>query len=570
MLNRLLSSLILLLPLCGNAQLNFADLSEAVGLGETLGANISLSVSDFNMDGLDDFYVGVNGDPNLLFRNNDDGTFTEVAQELGIAGDELTYTAAWGDIDNDGDPDLYVGNRVSADQLYRNNGDGSFTNITFLAGIDNWSAPRSVLFADIDQDGLLDIYVANLSDENALYYNQGDNTFSNQTISRGLSDPRISMGSIFFDYDQDGDLDLYLTHDNNQPNILYQNDGTGYFTDVSVASGTNYAGFGMGVDVGDINNDGLLDMYITNLYDNVLLLNQGDGTFSDITSTAGINDLGMGWGVTFLDFDNDSYLDIYIVNDSYFSPLPNRLFRNLGDNTFEIVSEGQVEQSLYGGYASASLDFNKDGKIDILVSNFGANGGIQYFQNTSTNSNNWLQLKLEGVQSNRDAVGARITVQAGELTLTDEVNAGSGYAAQNSLWQHFGLGDYTTVDLITIRWPSGQVDEIENVNSNQALTIIEGEGILVNTAAIIVPDFSYMLYPNPASKVLNITLDAPAKEQLTLEIRNTNGQLQSLINTTSVFKGQKNVQINIDQLVHGSYILSLIGKHSHSNVLFVK
>lgn len=568
MLIRLLLFTLLLGTYSGYSQINFEDRSEAVGLGETLGANVGLSVTDYNQDGFDDFYVGVNGDPNLLFRNNGDGTFTDVAEEAGIAGNDLTYTTAWGDIDNDGDPDLYVGNRVSADQFFLNNGDGSFTNITQTTGIDNWSAPRSVHFADIDQDGLLDIYVANLSDENALYYNNGDNTFSNQTILRGASDTQISMGSIFFDYDQDGDQDLYLTHDNNQPNILYQNDGEGYFTDVSAASGTDYAGFGMGVDVADINNDGYLDMYITNLYDNVLLLNQGDGTFSDITSTSGVNDLGMGWSTTFLDFDSDSFIDLYLVNDSNFSPLPNRLFRNNGDNTFEIVSEDQVEQSFYWGYGSASLDFNQDGKVDLLVSNFGIHGGIQYFENVHENDNNWLQLKLEGVQSNRDAIGARITVQTGELTLTDEVNAGSGYASQNSLWQQFGLGDHTAIDRITIQWPSGQIDEIENIDANQALTIIEGQGVLVNTSTPLSTSFNYSIYPNPASQVLNISLNESTTEDLRIEVYNTLGQLQSV--STIIPKNNRYSSISLSQLAKGNYILTLRGKSISESVFFVK
>ncbi|MEZ4983701.1 MAG: VCBS repeat-containing protein [Saprospiraceae bacterium] len=307
----------------------FIDKTAAAGLDGLQDANISLAVADYDNDGWDDIYVGRIGSANALLRNNGDGTFTNRAAIAGVAGNALTYTAVWGDLDNDGDQDLYVGNRDMPKTYYRNNGDGTFTDATLVSGLGNAGRARSLLLADVDSDGWLDVYVANLGQENSLYRNNGDGTFTDVTAEVGLSDPLLSMGAVFFDYDNDGDQDLYLTHDNNQPNILYENDGTGHFTDVSLASGAQIAAFGMGVDIGDVNNDGWLDLYITNLYENNLLLNQANGQFVDIAATAGVDDYGMGWGTAILtQITTDGR--IFMLSMIAISPLTNVLYRNLG------------------------------------------------------------------------------------------------------------------------------------------------------------------------------------------------------------------------------------------------
>lgn len=479
------------------AQTYFADRSEAIGFTAT-GKNISINIVDYNNDGLEDIYVGRIEQTNHLYHNNGDGTYTELANELGIAGNEKTYTSVWGDMDNDGDQDLYVGNRDEANRYYQNNGDGSFTERTNTSGLGDTGAARSLLLADIDQDGWLDIYVANLAGENALFHNEGDGTFTNIVVTAGATDNQLSLGAIFFDYDNDGDQDLYLTHDNNQANILYRNNGDNQFTDVSEQSGANYAGFGMGVDVGDMDNDGWLDIYITNLYDNILLRNQGDGTFEDITSTANINDYGMGWGTTFFDFDNDGWLDIYVVNDSYFSDYSNILYRNLGNNTYEQVTAEEAISSRYGGYATASFDFNSDGRLDLVATNIGEQGGNQYFENVTDNAGHWLQVKLIGTTSNRDAIGARISVYTASQQLIEEIAGGSGYASQNSLRQHFGLGAADNIDSLLILWPNGTAETYYDLAVDQALTFVENEGITnVNNVSLYKPELE--LAPNPVT-----------------------------------------------------------------------
>lgn len=550
-----LSTVLILISLGLAAQNQYVDLSSTVGINTT-GPNISINVVDANNDGLEDVFVGRNNEANQLFINNGDDTFSEQAAAAGIADDSQTYASIWGDLDNDGDQDLYLGNRAQANRLYRNDGDGNFTDITLAAGVGDEGAARTLLLSDINQDDWLDIYVANLGGENVMYRNNGDGTFLDVTVSCGALDDQLSLGAIFFDYDQDGDSDLYLTHDNNQANILYQNNGNGFFTDVSASSNADFAGFGMGVATGDINRDGWLDIYITNLYDNVLLLNQGDGTFEDITSTAGINDYGMGWGTTFLDFDNDGWLDIYAVNDSYFSPYDNVLYRNQGNNSFAIVSQEQVESSPYGAYGTATLDLNRDGKLDLLVSNFGLQGGNQYFQNVTNTAGKWLQVKLEGVESNRDAIGAQLTLYADDTVWRQEVYGGSGYASQNSLWQHFGLGDSNEIDSLHIRWPNGLEETYYGIATSQFLRFTEGDGI-TNTQNIMQQNYAE-IYPNPVSgSELYLKTKVPAGVEAVVFLQNAQGQILRTVFEGKLEQEGQELAIPVADLPPGAYRVNL-------------
>jgi len=311
---------------------------------DAFSANEGIAIGDFNNDGWEDIYVSSPFGTNRLCKNMGDGTFQEVGSTAGVALSSLSVASTWGDINNDGFLDLYISLVNDNDQLFLNNGDETFQDITLSSGIANNANTKCVNMADVNNDGFLDIYLSNFNTENILFINNGDNSFSNQTTVSGAMDTGPSMGNIFFDYDKDGDVDLYLTHDQLVPNILYQNDGTGVFTDVSEAAGVNAIGYGMGVDVGDMDNDGWLDLYITNLFQNVLFRNNSDGTFENISSDAGVDDNGMGWGNLFLDFNKDGLMDIYVANESDFmNPNdPNVLYKNMGDLTFEKVETNQA------------------------------------------------------------------------------------------------------------------------------------------------------------------------------------------------------------------------------------
>ena len=469
----------LFLSLSLNAQIHFKDKTDFAGLGGSL-LNNGLSLGDYDNDGREDIYVcALNGGPNRLYRNQGHFIFQEVAAQAGVRYSGTSKVSAWADIDNDGDEDLYVGNRDEAGLLYINQGNGTFTEESEARGLVNSFAASSVLFSDINRDGWLDVYIGNVLNPNALFLNTGDGHFENHTVASGATDQAVAMGSVFFDYDLDGDDDLYLTHDAQVPYILYENMGDATFQNISGDAQVNYAGFGMGVDVADYNLDGYMDMYITNLYDNVLYKNNGDGTFENVAPLYGVNNYGMGWGTVWADFDNDRYPDIYLSNDSYFSPYPNALYRNLGGNGFEEVSEGDPCESPFGGYAAVSSDLDDDGRMDLLVANSGA-PGVQLFENTS-DTNHYVSFRLEGVESNRDAIGAKLEVHTALGVQYDQVIGNSGWAGNNGRWIHFGLADQTHVDKVVIRWPSGDVEEISDLQADQKYRVREGEGVVTAT-----------------------------------------------------------------------------------------
>lgn len=532
MKNYLLSLTLVFLWCLSNqtARAQYPDISQAAGI-DAPGPFRGLAFGDFDGDGWDDLYVCARQGENKLYRNRGNGTFIDVGKAAGVNSSANTRLAIWGDLNNDGYPELYLGNENEPDILFLNNGNGTFTDIAWNAGIYNPANPFSVSMADVNQDGWLDIYVANFKTENKLYLNNGNLTFSDYTFRSGAFSTRNAMATLFFDFDNDRDLDLYLVHDG-QPNLFYRNTGDGRFEEISEAAGVADPGFGMGADAGDINNDGWLDLYVTNLYENKLYLNNGDGTFSDISKTAGVDDYGMGWGTNFLDFNNDGWLDLYVANDSYFSPYPNVLYQNNGDLTFRIVeAEGPVSSKL-GGYGSACADIDLNGSVDIALSNTGTNDRLQLFENNYP-PESWVGFQLTGTTSNRDAVGARMEVWDDQgVKRMEEVVAGSSFASQNSLLQHFGLGAATGIDSVRILWPSGLEQRAGALEAGHYYQITEGGApeILnpqVTPTKEIVSNRSITIqsvFPNPAIGRANIRFSLAMPGRYQANIFNLHGQ----------------------------------------------
>lgn len=467
-------------------------------------------VFDYDGDARDDIFVPSNGGANGLLRAGADGTFVDVAAAAGVsAPGGRSNGACAADYDNDGDVDLYVTN-TGPNRLFRNNGNGTFSDVTIAAGVDDHNRSTGCSWGDYDRDGFVDLYVANHLDESdpsvfvtrrfgparrsdRLFHNARDGRFDDVTALLGPANlvTGAGFGASFIDYDNDGDADLYLVNDFGreiQPNVLWRNDGplgSGWrFTDVSAASRANIGIFGMGLAIGDYDTDGFFDFYTSNIGRSTLLRARGDGTYEDRTDAAHVGreslgqTLSIGWGDAFLDYDNDGALDLYLVAGYLDSdPLiniekqPNALFRNRGNGTFEDVSDISGADNDGIGRGLAVADFNRDGFLDLVVVNLGQ--GLLLLENTARTPGHWLELDLIGTRSNRDGIGARITATMGARRQIREVVAGGSSISQSSSDVHFGLGAFTSVERIDIRWPSGRVQSFHDVAADQRLVVTE-------------------------------------------------------------------------------------------------
>ncbi len=500
---------------------------------ETMGAGAAWL--DYDGDGKLDLYL-VNGstyargadkgEPNQLYRGDGRGKFTDVTAKAGVGDRGWGHGVAVGDIDNDGDPDLYVVN-LGPNALYRNRGDGTFENITAKAGVADPGWGTSAAFFDIEGDGDLDLYVANYVDfdpakvpkfgspeaarrptctnrglavfcgpaglppgQDVLYRNNGDGTFTDATREAGmfLDKPRYGLGVVTLDFDGDGDLDLYVANDSVE-NSLWRNDGKGRFTDIGVRSLTalDAAGrpqAGMGTDSGDYNNDGWIDLVATNFsHDlNTLYRNMGGKFFVDESQLVGMSatKMALSWGVGFQDFDLDGDLDLFIANGHVYPHMDdydvglyfrqrNHLFLNQGGRFAEVSTRAgkgfEVARSFRG---AAFADYDADGDIDALVT--ALDEPVLLLRNDSPRRGHYLELELVGTRSNRDAVGARVTVTAGGKRQARERKGGGSYLSQSAPTLHFGLGAATSA-LVQVRWPDGSLQELRDVAVDRRVVI---------------------------------------------------------------------------------------------------
>lgn len=550
---------------------NFIEVTERLGDPAKQYRCKGATMVDYDQDGDDDIYITKTDGRNLLMQNLGNGTFVENASARGIYHGSGSFLGVWGDFDNDGKLDLYLGNYDMPDILYRNNGNGTFTNVSYQAGINNPGKTLTVNLADVDKDGFLDIFVGNFNEKSKLYKNNGDFTFTDIAQQVGLTSTSYTMGAVFVDYDNDNDPDLYITHDNNAPNLLYQNDGTGRFTNVAPTARADVRANGMGVDFGDINNDGLLDLYIVNLFPNNLLLNKGDGTFQDITASSQTGDVGMGWGTVFLDFNNDGRQDIYVTNDTYFTnnpKSPNVLYQNIGNNTFIKADVGLAVCSDRGSYGLATGDIDKDGFIDLVIANNDYDKTNQLFLNNNT-SGNWFGITLEGTTSNRSAIGARVTGfdSNGRLHI-DEVTGGSGYSSQNALTIHFGLGTATQMDSLVVRWPSGNQQFFRNVSANEYYTLKEMNNLQVASTATplftptAAPDFNFS-YKIVTEQRLEFLVELPYISNINISLYDITGRLLANEHFTTLPTGKHRLPLELATAPpSGMYLVNVSTKTS--------
>jgi enediyne biosynthesis protein E4 len=500
---------------------------------ETMGGGVA--VFDYNNDGLLDIFF-TNGAEipslektgpeyyNRLYRNNGDGTFTDVTAKAGLQGIGYSMGASAGDYDNDGFVDLYVAG-VNRNQLLHNNGDGSFTDVTAKAGVAGTVANHGKVWAvtagwfDYNNDGLLDLFVVNYLDynintapqchfeaitiycspndfrgmPNILYRNNGDGTFTDVSgpshISRYAGK---GMGVAFADYDNDGLTDIFVSNDT-FPNYLLHNNGDGTFTDVAVVSGVAYtdngkAVAGMGADFRDLDNDGKPDIFHTAMFGDTFPLykNLGRGQFDDATTAAGLTASTSrltAWGTGAFDFDNDGYKDLFTANSAILDnsmevqhqpfALPNSLFHNKGGLRFEDLSAlVGTDFAVPGAHRGAAFgDLNNDGKIDVVVTVL--NGPPQILINRSPNKNHWIILRLTGTKSNRDGLGTRVKITTAHGSQYNSATTAVGYNSSSDKRIHFGLGESSVIDKIELWWPSGIRQVLTNVRADQVLSVRE-------------------------------------------------------------------------------------------------
>jgi enediyne biosynthesis protein E4 len=456
-----------------NGDGTFTDVTDKAGVGD-IGFGMGVAVGDYNNDGFEDLYVTSLG-PNHLFRNNGDGTFTDVTAKSGVGDPRWSTGAAFVDYDNDGKLDLFVSNYVDFDLNHLPEfGQGRTCQ---FKGVPVQCGPRGLPGSG-----------------DSLYHNNGDGTFTDVSKKAGVSDENgyYGLGVICSDFDEDGFVDIFVANDST-PNFLYHNNGDGTFKEIGFASGTavNESGSeqgSMGVTLGDYDHDGRLDLFITNFDDeyNTLYHNDGHNSFSDVSYAAKIAELSLpyvGWGTKFFDYDNDGWVDLFVANGHAY---PQRghyrqrefLFHNNRDGTFSEVAN-QVGSALMeerAGRGVAFGDIDNDGDVDIVVNDL--DGSPQLLRNDGGSSNNSILIKTVGVKSNRDGIGARVRIVSGDLVQVDEVRSGGSYLSQSDLRLHFGLERRTKIDLVEVRWPSGVVDKITNLGVNKVFTVKEGKGVV--------------------------------------------------------------------------------------------
>ncbi|MCG8604762.1 FG-GAP-like repeat-containing protein [bacterium] len=530
-----------------------------------LDRSIAATSVDFNQDNALDLFIANGGPGGNDFQTNElwlsDGAGTlNLIEEGDIATDiSNSMGASWGDYNNDGFPDLFLTNHLGVNGndnvLYRNESGNSFTKILDDIIVTDGGNSSSASWADYDNDGHLDMFVANSAlGNNFLYRGNGDGSFTKITTGPIATESGSSTCGVWGDYNNDGHMDLFVAN-NGPDNFLYQNNGDGSFTKVTsgIVVDDGPFSFSWGASWGDYNNDDHLDLFVANHNtDNFIYGNNGDGTFTKITQGPVVSSGGASRGSAWADIDNDGDLDLYVTNTNN---QPNFLYVNNGNGEFlESVPKGRMQNEALSSFGVSWADFNRDGALDLTLTNWESSPSpgkenTLYFNNG--NQRNWIDLKLVGTNVNRSALGARVrvlaTINEQRVWQMREISALNGFGSQNQPNAHFGLGDATVVDSMHILWPGGGTQTQTNVAPNQFLQLIEGRSpVSVEDRANLVPEtiVLHQNYPNPFNPSTTIPFELPTDAFVELRIYNLLGKEVTKLFGGRVLKGRHAVTWN--------------------------
>ncbi|MCP4631293.1 MAG: T9SS type A sorting domain-containing protein [candidate division Zixibacteria bacterium] len=545
------------------------------------GSSYGVSWIDIDNDGYLDIYVGNAGvENNFLYHSEGDGAFTKVTTDPIANDSSRSYSHAWGDYDNDGDEDVYVSrHNNNPNYFYTNNSEGTFTKIDTAGDLTTDPACSNThAWIDIDNDGDLDLYSQteslNLpwSDANAMYRND-DGIFVKITTGEIVTDINNAHGMCWSDYDNDGDMDLFVANayfdypqqdpeDYMYKNCYYRNDGDFNFTKIVSGPVANDLSISFAPSVGDYDNDGDQDLFVGNgamELVNFLYNNNGDGSFTRITTGEMVTNATSTLGSSWVDYDNDGDLDMYVT--TWEDSLSNQLYENIGDGTFTRIMTGPLVNDESSNFGPAWGDYDRDGDLDVFISKYQNDNRL--YRNDG-NGNNWLNVKCTGTFSNATAIGTKVRLKANifgnPVWQLREITPAASYCIHHALNAHFGLGDADIVDSIIVQWPSGLEETILNVSINQYLTITEGDFTpVLDDEVNPLPD-RYNLsmnYPNPFNSSTTIEFDLPRPSKATVTVYNLLGQEVETLVDEQMLAGNHSVNWEASNYSSGNYFYKL-------------
>jgi hypothetical protein len=530
-------------------------------VSQTVSSSVAAGWGDFNNDGFLDLIVTSFNDncwtciyPIQFYKNNGDGTFTRIYNNAIAQENVKSSSIALGDYNNDGWLDVFIcGHLNSKNLLFRNNGDGSFTKITSGSIVNDVAWSQAASWADYDNDGWIDLFVANRDDQpNFLYRNNGDGTFTKITSGIIVNDIGASRSCAWADYDNDGWIDLFVANMDNQYDFLYKNNGGGTFTKIYNLPMVNTNLYSSNSSWNDFDNNGYLDLMVTYVHSSSIFYNFGNSNFQS-QNTIFSNQNGS-YGFAVADYDNDGYQDIFLTHNGS----NNALYKNLNGSIFSKVSNEILSNE--GGFSvtCAWSDISNNGKMDLVVANVNGNHKNYFYKNIGP-TGNYLSFRLIGCNSNRSGIGAKITVYKDNYQSIRVVN-GSGAMSLSSQWPHFGLRGISNVDSIIISWPSGIRQKFENIATNQFLNVNECTGIVSsqNNYSSMPSEFQlYQNYPNPFNPSTIIKFDLPEQSFINMKVFDINGRLIKILVNEQMSAGSHEIEFNSENFSSGTYFYKL-------------